>query len=63
MTKGRPRQNKGPCAICSENASKIFRKLTKESLKIANNSPNADLIIVDTLKVGDKLCQTHYNNL
>ncbi|KAF0407554.1 hypothetical protein F8M41_008757 [Gigaspora margarita] len=63
MTKGRPRQNKGPCVICGENASKIFRKLTEESLKIANNSPNTDLIIVDTLKVGDELCQTHYNNL
>ncbi|KAF0522011.1 hypothetical protein F8M41_015611 [Gigaspora margarita] len=63
MTKGRPQQNKGPCAICGENASKIFRKLTEESLKIANNSPNADLIIVDTLKVGDEPCQTHYNNL
>ncbi|CAG8857018.1 3514_t:CDS:2, partial [Gigaspora margarita] len=34
-----------------------------ESLKIANNSPNAYLIIVDTFKVGDELCQTHYNNL
>ncbi|CAG8849032.1 26479_t:CDS:1, partial [Gigaspora margarita] len=26
-------------------------------------SSNANLIIVATLKVGNELCQTHYNNL
>ncbi|CAG8851386.1 8118_t:CDS:1, partial [Gigaspora margarita] len=63
MSKGRPRKNKGPCIIRGcENTSETFRKLTEESLKKVNKSPKADLII-NTLKVGDELCQKHYNDL
>ncbi|CAG8730112.1 13925_t:CDS:2, partial [Racocetra fulgida] len=63
MAKGRSRQNIGSCAICGcKNTSETFRKLTEKSLKITNNSPNSDLII-EALKVGDELCQKHYNNL
>ncbi|KAF0400947.1 hypothetical protein F8M41_009502 [Gigaspora margarita] len=62
-TKGRARQNNGPCAICEcESTFELFRKLTEKSLKIANNSPYTDLI-VDALKVGDELCQKRYNSL
>lgn len=59
---GRPRQNKGPCAICGlQDNKEIFRRLKEWSLEKANKYSHTLLPI--KLKVGDELCVKHYNDL
>jgi hypothetical protein len=56
---GRPRQNKGPCAICGlQDNKEIFRRLKDWSLEKANKHSHAT-----KLKIGDELCKKHYNEL
>jgi len=63
MARGKTRINNGPCVICNkEDTNEIFRKLTKVTKEKVKESPHAHIITVQ-LKVGDQLCQEHYNKL
>ena len=63
MTRGRPKQNKGPCVVCgSQDDEMIYRQLHDWSLEKTYNSPSFSSLSI-SLKVGDELCEKDYNEL
>ncbi|CAB4446223.1 unnamed protein product [Rhizophagus irregularis] len=61
MTRGKKKENIGPCKICGcENTTEIYRKLNTNTLAEAYKGPEAHLLPV-TIKINDQLCQQHYN--
>ena len=62
MTKGRLRENKGPCVICDkDDINKKFRKLTTNLFQEILNSEYHEYHV--KLKLYDQLYEKHYNEL
>ena len=65
MTRGKSRQNNGPCVVCGRQNSgetlETFRRLTENLLAKAVKSPAAQLLTFN-LNLNDQLCQLYYNN-
>ena len=54
-------QNHGPCSVNNCDINTKFRRFTKLAYEKAQKKGTFN--IFNYLKIGDQLCQTHYNNI